>query len=981
MPSWLKKAFSKKDEKDPPPSSATRPSTSGAQSSPQQQSSRRTQSSRYPSHRSSSTPSSSSRIYSGVVNTSSGAPVSRNRVSTHDLTMAAVTLGVAPTSSPPPVQDLPSGSSSSTPAAEGSLRPDLQQQQIDSDLAMAYSLAQGESGSSHNNEHHHNQQLQPAPPPLPPPQRPLAPVNHQQHPAMPMASPFGEAVSLPPPAPGERPDLAMAAVLAESQFSARQADELARTTEAVYQAALDKALEASLQTANYDDLLRDIKLWVIDLAASTDDVLAALDSIVRQRQEVEVRLEKALDSSEGDYDERKIRKLSWMSEQLPNMEDKLRILADKMTPIGVAVVELQDLRDHVLATSPPLEEAGREKYAIITRLFNTMEEAGLRPSSRSDGEVDYNGAGPSTSRPISPAEVQAPADLRDLVAALIDEAQKLPKRPRKKKSSGSIATSATTATTSLADPSEFRELPATPESKNDGDANGDNVGEGTPQSIPVVATGVAAAVSGVAASNLANGKRGIEAEEKEEEKMPQPSAPEADHEVENQQEELSLDVLPTPLGNDLVSFAVEEEVRNPGVTATATATADLLQPHQLENLEEEEGERQQELTPTAATLSTVPPHSPSSEQPQEEQIGTPTDTDNATSEEMEKEQTEVNKKTPLWHQNGVLWRRLSTRSPATTSTPGSASSPSSSIPSATSTQSGSRRTSAGTFTTPVPFQLSSSRWKAKGPSEAPTTPDTLRRLPALISLHYELEKDSGVVADALGWTSSSNNEKTKVKLGAAVAVAPPAALSSSTTFESPDEMIAFVKAQPDQSFPVTVPSRFDASSRWSVICAAAGAHEALMTALQELSSWEVQTPSVVSESHRLVDYLARVSSILSTVANTHDPLRHAVVKHHLPWEESLTPQVRWAAQRAGIAVMSQAIEASEEAERAKGAWQRQAVLKPLGHGVMAAFSVHQLAGGFGTEAAAVCDYLVERTMHYARMIDPKWFRGHKVVTS
>jgi hypothetical protein len=791
-----------------------------------------------------------------------------------------------------------------------------------------------------------------------------------------MTSPFGEAVSLPPPAAGTRPDLALAAALAESQFSARQADELARTTEAVYQQAVNKALEASLQTANYDEILRDIKLWVIDLAASTDDVLAALDSIVRQRHDVALRLEKALESSELEYDERKIRKLSWTAEHLPSIEDKLRNLADKMTPIGVAVVELQDLRDHVLATSPPLEEAGRELHSIITRLFNTMEEAGLRPSSHSDGVVDdYNGAGPSSSRPTSPTEVQAPADLRDLVAALIDEAQKLPKRPRKKKSSGSIATSATTATTSLADPSEIRELPMTPNSGGDGD------GQGSPLSIPFAASGVAAALSGVAALNLANSKREKEAEEQ----IQQPSAPQADLEEVQDQVELSLDVLPTPLGNDLVSFAAEEEIPNePGVTATATV--DLLRPHRLENFEKEEeeekeqGERQQEPTLlAAATLPTfVPTHPPSSEQVQEEQMGSLTNIDNVIKlEGKKKEQTVLNKnpKTPLW-------RRLSTRSPATTSTPGSTSIPSSSIPSATSTPSSSRRTSncAGTFTTPVPFQLSSSRWKAKGPSEAPTAPDTLRRLPALISLHYEMEKDSGVVADAVGWTRSSN-DKTKIELGTAVALAPPAALSSSTTFESPEEMVTFVKAQLGDSFPVTVPSRFDASSRWSVTCAAAGAHEALMAAIQDFSFWEIQTTSVVSESHRLVEYLAKVTSILSTVANTHDPLRHALVKHRLPWEESLTAQVRWAAQHAGITVMSQAIEASEEAERTKGAWQRQAVLKPLGHGVMTAFSVHQLAGGFGTEAAAVCDYLVERTVHYARMIDPKWFRGHKVVSS
>jgi hypothetical protein len=868
---------------------------------------------------------------------------------------------------------------------------------------MAYSLAQQEAGR--NNEQRNQSAAAPLPPPLPQPQRPLPPIPH--HPAMPVTSQFGEAVSLPPPAAGTRPDLAMAAALAESQFSARQADELARTTEAVYQAAVNKALEASLQTANYDDLLRDIKLWVIDLAASTDDVLTALDSIVRQRREVAVRLEKALDASEGDYDERKIRKLSWMAEQLPSIEEKLRNLADKMMPIGVAVVELQDLRDHIGARSPPLDEAGHERDLIIIRLFKAMEEAGLRPPSRSDGgeiEVDENGAGPSTSKQgrrsntSSPSGVQAPADLRDLVAALIDEAQKLPKMPRRKRSTGSVATSATTATTSLADLSEVRELPVTPSggSVRDGDRGGEREGEGTPQSTLVTAAAASAAVSALSLEN------GPKEEEQKEERTAQPSAPEPEPEQpllvseappmqQQQQEELSLDVLPTPAGNDLVSIAEKEEIAI--AEPVLTAPEGLLQPHRIENFEEEEeNEEEEEAVPNeqqiplaaaeAASPSALVPTSDEKQQQEEEHLTsvTPSMTDKDTTttttdtNEKEQEKKKTVKKAPLWRR--LSGTKNNTQSPSSPSIP--VASPSSSISSATSTtpSSSQRRTSSpGTFTTPVPFQLSSSRWKAKGPSEAPTAADTLRRVPALISLHYEMEKDFGVVADAVGWTKKVD----KIELGPTVTVAPPAAVSiSSISFDSPEEMVLFVKKQPEGSFPSTVPSRFDASSRWSVMCAAAGAHEALTSAIQELSSWEVKG-SVVAESHRLVEYLARVSAILATVANAHDPLRHAVVKHRLPWEESLTIQVRWAAQHAGIAVMSQAIEASEEAERTKGAWQRQAVLQPLGHGVMAAFSVHQLAGGFGTEAASVCDYLVERTVHYARMIDPKWFRGHKVV--
>lgn len=54
-------------------------------------------------------------------------------------------------------------------------------------------------------------------------------------------------------------------------------------------------------------------------------------------------------------------------------------------------------------------------------------------------------------------------------------------------------------------------------------------------------------------------------------------------------------------------------------------------------------------------------------------------------------------------------------------------------------------------------------------------------------------------------------------------------------------------------------------------------------------------------------------------------------------------------------------------------------LRPLGHALVSSFSVHQLSGGFGGEAAELCDDLLDRTVHCARQLDPKWFRGTKVV--
>ena len=281
-------------------------------------------------------------------------------------------------------------------------------------------------------------------------------------------------------------------------------------------------------------------------------------------------------------------------------------------------------------------------------------------------------------------------------------------------------------------------------------------------------------------------------------------------------------------------------------------------------------------------------------------------------------------------------------------------------------------------TTPVPFQLSSSNYKSKNYSTAPQQQEALRRVPGLISLHYELRKSTGVVSKTVGWVEGPVYKPEK---GPAVSISAPPSLSSASStssLSSPAAVLDFVREH--GGFPSVVPSNYDVKSQWSVMCAAAGVCDALTAAVRELSSWEIsQGASAAAEAHRLMDYLKRVGVLLNAVTHTHDPLRQALSKQKLPWDDRLAVQVRWAAQHAVTAVITHSLTASEDAERVKGAWQRQAVLKPLGHGVMAAFAVHQLSGGFSAEAASKCDALVERTIHYARLIDPKWFRGHKVV--
>ena len=59
-------------------------------------------------------------------------------------------------------------------------------------------------------------------------------------------------------------------------------------------------------------------------------------------------------------------------------------------------------------------------------------------------------------------------------------------------------------------------------------------------------------------------------------------------------------------------------------------------------------------------------------------------------------------------------------------------------------------------------------------------------------------------------------------------------------------------------------------------------------------------------------------------------------------------------------------------------WQARDVLRSLGHAALGVFRVHQFSGGLSAGPAALCEVLVERTAHYARMIDPKWLRSTKL---
>ena len=282
-------------------------------------------------------------------------------------------------------------------------------------------------------------------------------------------------------------------------------------------------------------------------------------------------------------------------------------------------------------------------------------------------------------------------------------------------------------------------------------------------------------------------------------------------------------------------------------------------------------------------------------------------------------------------------------------------------------------------TIPKPFNLSKSRSqhavsRSNGGKKLP-----IRRVPAFFTLHHEIMNDRGIVNQTVAWEVreyASSEYLTKY-----LSVPPPQHVDE---FHSTDvhELLAYVKKQAE-SHGVSQEKSNPSKDRWDTMCRVAGAVEGLETASEHFLTWTVPNPDSITEScHELKEMVSQTLEIISLTAYSHDTLRVAIRKHNLPWDEHLISQVRSDAQHAAFVIMRAAIDCAEEAGKRKVALNRQRnVLRPLGEAVIATFSVHQLAGGFGDEAAEICDELVQLTIHFARQLDPKWFRGTKVVRS
>jgi hypothetical protein len=286
-----------------------------------------------------------------------------------------------------------------------------------------------------------------------------------------------------------------------------------------------------------------------------------------------------------------------------------------------------------------------------------------------------------------------------------------------------------------------------------------------------------------------------------------------------------------------------------------------------------------------------------------------------------------------------------------------------------------------------PFNLSKSRSKVERTKYRQEKGPPIKRVPAFFSLTHELLTDKGIVSQAVDWKSKEYSIESFSSKYHTI----PAPVNVDEFYsEDIHELLSYVKKHAssygEQLKSANIPNSSRNEDKWYTMVEVAGAVEGLLWACEKFLTWKapMDSDSISSSCHELKHLVNQTLSVIADTAYAHDTLRVAIKKHHLPWDENIISQVRWDAQHAASMIMQAAIDCAEDQERKRGikrsATQKN-VLKPLGQAVIATFAVHQLSGGFGGEAALVCDQLVELCVHCARQLDPKWFRGTKVVRS
>jgi hypothetical protein len=695
-------------------------------------------------------------------------------------------------------------------------------------------------------------------------------ASRQQHqllidPTIPVPIP---SASYLPDAPSEAPDLHVARAMAESQFAARQADELQKARDSLFDAAVSKAMEASMSSTDYDHLLRDMKMWMIDLDATSDDVVSGLTMVRKREEEIAGKIGKALEKG----DTHRLTRLLWEQENLPEVKRRIEALQEAMVPVAIASSDLLALRQRILDSYPPIVESQKARDQIIEELFNSLKGALRAPPSSSsqadDGDVDDGqdeGASTSKSRArpsrasyklIETSEdCQDSSDLRCLFVGMLDDAKKISRAPesivREAKAMVRTAFKEQQSSASI----DLSEIVAPDESDRERHREGDRDSESRTEVSSIKSTAT------------------------------------------------ELQTLIKDTAVDSGSGSVDSGALK-GLNGAFRASSNKKELQRLKK----EGQKQSV---------------------------------------REKEESDDQ------HQ---------------------------------------KRNQKSAATKIKPFNLSKSRIRVETTKNSKKELPPIRRVPAFFSLTHELLTDSGIVSQSVNWQSK---EYSIEHFSSKYHTIPAPVNVDEFCSEDVLELLSYVKkharsfGEQPKSANIPSSSKHGKEEKWYTMVEVAGAVEGLMAACEAFLTWKLPEAETMSDAismscHSLKRTVSQTLSIIADTAYAHDTLRVAIKKHRLPWDENIISQVRWDAQHAASVIMQAAIDCAEEQERKRGirkSTTQKTVLKPLGQAVIATFAVHQLSGGFGGEAALVCDQLVDLCVHYARQLDPKWFRGTKVVKS
>ncbi len=698
-----------------------------------------------------------------------------------------------------------------------------------------------------------------------------APLTMPQSDEVPPATSAAPMTSFLPDTPSEAPDLQVARAMAESQFAARQADELRKARNSLFDAAVSKAMEASMSTADYDHLLRDMKMWMIDLDATSDDVLSELTMVRRREEEIAEKIDKALEKG----DTHRLTRLLWEQENLPEVKRRMEILQETMVPVAIASSDLLALRQRILSTYPPIKESESARNDIIEELFRSLKGV-LRSRSLSGAGRRRGGDGASTSKSSQTQTVvqtsedcQDSSDLRGLIVMLVGDAKKIPVAPesvvKEAKAMVRNAFKEQQASINLSDIVAPDYSDRRKSGTHDGDLDSESKTEVS--SIKSTATELQALIKDSATDSGAviGERRGRPVE------------------MRGSSNKEELDRLKRADAKNAEDPMASERVQRAGRRPTGKSEASMG-----------------------------------------------------------------------------------------TSAKGSLSS-----------------SASASATTVKPFNLSKSRLRATdGRMATKKGLPPIRRVPAFFSLTHELLTDNGIVSRSVNWESKEYSIESFSSKYHTI----PAPVNVDEFYsEDVHELLSYVKKHArsfgEQPKSANIPKSSKHEEKWYAMVEVAGAVEGLLSACETFLTWKLPAADTLSDAisascHSLKHAVNQTLSIIADTAYAHDTLRVAIRKHHLPWDEDLISQVRWDAQHAASIIMQAAIDCADDKERKRGfkrSTTQKSVLKPLGQAAIATFSVHQLSGGFGGEAALICDQLVDLCVHYARQLDPKWFRGTKVV--